>query len=194
MLKQTITYRDFNGKERTEDHWFNISKSEAVKLGITTDLERISRATNGQEVMDTFEKLMRMGYGIRSVDGSQFIKNDRYFDEFQSTGAYDQLFMDLVTDADFGAKFCNEMISSALPTTNGSVPTPEETMRRSESARKLSEAQFQGHLQKELQTVVEDQTERFSGRNQFENNSNEVASTADPDFLEWKRKRDAGEL
>ena len=32
MLKKTITYTDYDGNERTEDFYFNISKAELAEL------------------------------------------------------------------------------------------------------------------------------------------------------------------
>ena len=49
MLKKTMTYVDYDGNERTEDFWFNISKAElaeleySVKGGLKKVLERQSR-------------------------------------------------------------------------------------------------------------------------------------------------------
>ena len=31
MLKKTITYVDYNGNERTEDYYFNLSKAEIME-------------------------------------------------------------------------------------------------------------------------------------------------------------------
>ena len=36
MIKQTITYTDYNGNERTEEYWFNLSKAELLRLETTT--------------------------------------------------------------------------------------------------------------------------------------------------------------
>ena len=32
MLKKTITYNDYNGVERTEDLYFNLSKAELMEM------------------------------------------------------------------------------------------------------------------------------------------------------------------
>ena len=32
MLKKTITYEDFNGVERKEDFYFNLSKAEIMEM------------------------------------------------------------------------------------------------------------------------------------------------------------------
>ena len=36
MYKKTITYTDYNGVERTEDFWFNLSKAELVEMEMST--------------------------------------------------------------------------------------------------------------------------------------------------------------
>ena len=35
MLKETITYTDYNGVERTEDHYFNLSKAELTEMELS---------------------------------------------------------------------------------------------------------------------------------------------------------------
>ena len=47
MIKKTMTYKDYDGNERTEDFWFNLTKAEAAKLefgttgGVSKMIERI---------------------------------------------------------------------------------------------------------------------------------------------------------
>ena len=36
MLKKTFTYIDYNGVERTEDHYFNLSKAELMEMELST--------------------------------------------------------------------------------------------------------------------------------------------------------------
>ena len=36
MLKKTITYVDYNGVERTEDKYFNLSKAEIMEMELST--------------------------------------------------------------------------------------------------------------------------------------------------------------
>ena len=36
MLKKTITYTDYNGVERTEDFYFNLTKAELMEMEIGT--------------------------------------------------------------------------------------------------------------------------------------------------------------
>ena len=36
MLKKTITYKDYNGTERTEDFYFNLTKAEVMEMEMST--------------------------------------------------------------------------------------------------------------------------------------------------------------
>mgnify|MGYP007065598478 CR=1 FL=1 len=37
MLKKTVTYTDYNGVERTEDFYFNLTRSELIEMHLTTE-------------------------------------------------------------------------------------------------------------------------------------------------------------
>ena len=37
MLKKTVTYTDYNGVERTEDFYFNLTRSELMEMHLTTE-------------------------------------------------------------------------------------------------------------------------------------------------------------
>lgn len=37
MLKKTVTYTDYNGVERTEDFYFNLSKAEVTEMELSVD-------------------------------------------------------------------------------------------------------------------------------------------------------------
>ena len=41
MLKKSITYIDYNGTERTEDFYFNLSKAEIMEIGRASCRERV---------------------------------------------------------------------------------------------------------------------------------------------------------
>lgn len=121
MLKKTITYTDFDGKSRTEDHYFNLNKAEVVKL-ITTNgdytldkmIERLTVENNGKKVMEIFEDLIKMSYGRKSLDGRKFEKSEEIWRDFYETEAYSVLFMELVTDAKKAAAFVNQIIPADL--------------------------------------------------------------------------------
>jgi hypothetical protein len=119
MISRTITYLDYNGDTRTETFWFHLSKGEIAEMavaneGFETYLQAIIQAKNGQAIMDTFRKILEKSVGIRSDDGRRFRKDPDFTAEFMQTEAYSELFVSLVTDAEFGANFCRELLPADL--------------------------------------------------------------------------------
>lgn len=120
MLKKTITYTDFDGEERTEDFYFNLTKAEIMEMnlsvygGLDKMLEKIVAAKDTPKIVSTFKELVLKAYGVKSDDGKRFIKNDRLREEFSQTEAYSELFMELATDEDAAIKFVNGIVPKEL--------------------------------------------------------------------------------
>ena len=116
MLKKTITYTDYNGVERTESFYFNLTKAEIMEMELTTEgglaeyITRIVEAKNVSQIITIFKQLILKAYGEKSDDGRRFIKSDEISTAFAQTEAYSMLFMELSTDADAAAKFVNGII------------------------------------------------------------------------------------
>jgi hypothetical protein len=139
VLKKIITYKDLDGKEVTDEFYFHISKSELVKLQVSAGegfrdyLMKIVASGDGAKIIEEFENILRLAYGVRSPDGKSFLKPPGAFEAFQGTDAYDQLFMQLVTDAKASAEFVNGVVPSELAleaeklnALTGNKPTMEE--------------------------------------------------------------------
>ena len=113
MLKKTITYEDYNGVERTEDFYFNLTKAELTEMELSTEggleamIKRIVAEKNVPAIIKIFKELVLKAYGEKSPDGRRFIKNDEVRDAFAQTEAYSEIFMELATDADAAAAFVN---------------------------------------------------------------------------------------
>lgn len=123
MLKKSITYTDFEGKERTEVCYFNISKAELLELdfsangGMESMLRRIVDTNDTTEMFKIFKKLILMSYGEKSDDGRRFVKvknGVKLADEFEQTAAYDELFMELATNEGAAAEFIKGIIPANL--------------------------------------------------------------------------------
>lgn len=124
MLKKAITYTDYNGVERTEDFYFNLSKAEVMEMEMSTAgglAERIQRIVSTQDapaIIKIFKDLVLDAYGEKSLDGKRFLKVDengnRLSVAFSQTEAYSQLFMELATDADAAAKFVNGIVPADM--------------------------------------------------------------------------------
>lgn len=128
MLKKTFTYTDYNGVERTEDHYFNLSKAELMEMELSTTgglaemINKIVAAQDAPAIVKIFKELVLKAYGQKSADGRRFIKSKELSDDFAQTEAYSQLFMELATNADAAAAFVNGIV----PAMEGkpSIPAP----------------------------------------------------------------------
>lgn len=113
MLKKTIVYTDYNGNERKEDFYFNLSKAEAVEMqlgttgGLSKMIENIIAAQDTPALIKIFKELVLKSYGKKSDDGRRFIKSPEIAEEFSQTEAYSILFMELATDDVAAAEFVN---------------------------------------------------------------------------------------
>lgn len=121
MIKKTITYTDYNGSERTEDFYFNLTKAEVMEMEMSTTggmAEMITRIVNAKDqvaIIKIFKDLILKAYGEKSPDGRKFEKkNGKLAEEFAETEAFSQLFMELATDADAAAKFVNGIVPADM--------------------------------------------------------------------------------
>ena len=121
MLKKTITYNDYNGVERTEDFYFNLSKAELMEMemsisgGLTEMIEKIVATKDAPAIIKIFKELILKAYGEKSADGKRFEKkNGALAEAFAETEAYSKIFMELATDADKAAEFVNGIMPSNI--------------------------------------------------------------------------------
>lgn len=120
MLKKTIKYVDFNGVEREEDFYFDLSEAELTRLNFTTEggleavLQRIIDTQDVPELYKYFEMIIQMSYGVKSVDGKYFEKSDAVLNKFMHCRAYSNLIMELLGDTDAAANFVNGVLPQDL--------------------------------------------------------------------------------
>lgn len=116
MIKKTIKYVDFKGNEREEDFYFNLSKPELMEMELTTKggmsdyLEKIVKAQTKEELIKWFKLIILKAYGEKSEDGRRFIKSEELSTAFSQTGAYEKLYMELVTDEQKASEFINAIV------------------------------------------------------------------------------------
>lgn len=120
MLKLTKKYTNFNGKEVTEDLYFNLTKAEIATMQLEVEggfdgfLQKIIETDNIPELMKQFQKIILMSYGVKSSDGRRFEKSEKLRTEFSQTQVYSDLFIELATDAEAAANFIKGIIPSDL--------------------------------------------------------------------------------
>ena len=111
MFKKIISYVDYDGVERTESFYFNLSKPEMIMLesttpgGYTAMLQRIIDSKDNAALMNAFTDLIKRSYGIKSEDGKRFIKNDQIAEDFLNSAAYEQMFLEFFTTENAASDF-----------------------------------------------------------------------------------------
>ena len=118
MFKYNIKYTDYNGVERNEPFYFNMSKAELMEMELSTqagveEMIRMMIATNDNaKIVQTFKDLILKSYGIKSEDGKRFIKSKELRDQFEQSEAYSEFFMAMIANEDgLQTKFINGVIN-----------------------------------------------------------------------------------
>lgn len=131
MIKRTINYTDFDGNQRTEDAYFNMTRTEllAFSFDIPDDVTNAVNANNvdieaaGAKLLEKLGKsgifnfvkdLVFKAYGKKSEDGRRFIKSNEFSTEFTQTLAYDEFMIDLFSDDKKATEFINGIIPAEM--------------------------------------------------------------------------------
>jgi len=120
MLRKTIAFTDYDGVERTETFYFNLSKAEAMEMemevngGLSKHLQTIVETQDSKQIVASFKELILKSYGQKSNDGKRFVKSQELRDEFAQTEAYSNLFMELAMHADKAAEFVNGIVPESF--------------------------------------------------------------------------------
>ena len=133
MLKKTITYVDYNGVERTEDFYFNLTKVECVELeyslspgtSLSDVITMLINAKDIGKIISTIKNVVLTAYGEKSPDGKRFVKSEEMRNEFSQTVAFDNIYWELVSDPEKAADFITGILPSDLRNNLGSNPKAE---------------------------------------------------------------------
>lgn len=116
MIKKTVTYKDLNGKERTETFYFHYFESEIMDMemseegGLAERIQRIIDAKDQASLLKVIKKFVVDAYGIKSDDGRRFIKSQEVKDAFIQCPAYSKIYMELLTNDELAAEFVNQVV------------------------------------------------------------------------------------
>lgn len=120
MLKKTITYTDYDGRERTEDFYFNLTKAELIEMdfsakgGMQKLLEQITETNDRKRLIELVKDLILRSYGVKSEDGRRFVKTKELSEEFSQTEAFSELFMEVGTDDGAAVAFVKGILPQGL--------------------------------------------------------------------------------
>lgn len=120
MIKKTINYIDYDGNERSEEAWFNLSQAEIVEMnmneqgGLEKVISRIISEQDNKKLFALFKNVVLTSYGKKSDDGRRFMKSEELSTEFSQTEAYSKLMMELLSgDTKTAEAFINGLVTSA---------------------------------------------------------------------------------
>lgn len=111
MLKKTVKYTDYNGDDREEVLYFSLNRAELLRMnmvkhgGFSKYMEKLIEERDPEKLTQMFEMFILNSYGIKSEDGTRFVKNPQVLADFQNSAAYAQIFYELATDLNEFANF-----------------------------------------------------------------------------------------
>lgn len=120
MIKKTVTYVDYNGVERTEDFYFNLSKAEVAEMELSVEggfskmLEEIVASKDNVKIVSLFKQMVLKAYGEKSADGRRFVKSEEISKAFSETEAYSEIFMSLALNESEAAAFVNGIMPANI--------------------------------------------------------------------------------
>lgn len=139
MLKKLINYTDYDGRDRSENFYFYLSKAELMEMelssvgGMQNLIQLIIEKQDIPKIMEAFKTIILKAYGEKSPDGRRFIKSKELSEAFSQTEAYSNLYMELVTNAEAAAMFINGIVPEDVAEYAAKRREEEENKNKEES-------------------------------------------------------------
>ena len=140
MLKQPITFEDFNGVTRTEEVYFNLTEEELVdwqadsEEGLQKEMQDAIIEKNQRKLLNFVKTLVRKAYGERDKDGLHFNKSEELSRRFENSAMYSPLLMSLFADE---GTTLSDFINGLMPADlvkrameQGNIPNPDDFARQ----------------------------------------------------------------
>lgn len=106
MRIEKITYKDYNGVEHTETHYFHLNKVERMRLdvkypgGLAIWAQKEVESGKMDKIFQFIEDVILLAHGVKSEDGARFIKDPEITKEFSQSEAYSTLVSSIFEDPD----------------------------------------------------------------------------------------------
>ena len=120
MLKKKITYTDYNGMERTDNFYFNMTEREIVmllaRLGVEDLKEYANKLAESGDLKSMFsfvDDIILSSVGAKSEDGKRFVKTQKIRDDFEQSEAYNVMFMDFLQNPSSASSFASAIVAKA---------------------------------------------------------------------------------
>lgn len=116
MVREVVTYKDFEGNDRTDVLYFNLTKAECMEMelapegGVDQMARDITETKDPMQIIRIVKRFLLASYCERTPDGRGIIKTPDRTAVFAASEAYSELFVSLAQDADRLARFFNGVL------------------------------------------------------------------------------------
>jgi len=120
MIKKTISFKDLDDNDVDEEFYFTLSLSEITLMevshsdGLEGHLKKIIASKDGVRIISAMQDMVAMSVGKRSENGRFVEKSPAITQSFMQSGAYEEFFLELVTDADAAAEFIKGIVPTDM--------------------------------------------------------------------------------
>jgi hypothetical protein len=119
MFKKTIHFKAFDGTDRIQDFYFHMSKAELLTLAAdgSAMMDRLNRMVvtkDAKAILSELRSIVEMACGVRSDDGARFLKTDEAKSMLLDSPAYDELLVELCTNAHSASEFVNQLLPKKM--------------------------------------------------------------------------------
>lgn len=120
MLKKTITYKDYDGNDKTDTLYFHLNKFEWLELetytkgGLVENLQTAMETNNAKKTIEILQKIILRAYGEKNAETGAFEKSDDISIRFSKTDAFSELFFDLAYNETSSREFFLGLVPSEV--------------------------------------------------------------------------------
>jgi hypothetical protein len=120
MLKKTVTFKDYNGEDKSVMLYFHLNKFEWLELetytkgGLIENLQTAIETGNAKKTIDILKKIILRAYGEKTEDTGHFEKSDEIAIRFSKTDAFSELFYELAYNEEASKAFFLGLIPAEL--------------------------------------------------------------------------------
>ncbi len=119
MFSKTIEFEDFNGNQKTQEFFFHMSKAELMEMAaegneLMDRLQRIIDTKDIKGILVEVRAIVASACGVRSEDGSRFLKTPEAKSVLLDSPAYDELLLHLCGDANAMTDFVDKLLPAKL--------------------------------------------------------------------------------
>ena len=106
MIKQHVSYEDYDGNKVEKDLWFHLNKSDLAKMslgfdnGLIEGLTELQQKGDKKAVAEFIDNLLVNAYGVRKPGSDVFLTTPEIKEDFQYSLAHDEILMMLLGGED----------------------------------------------------------------------------------------------